>query len=97
MLTAKLFDYLSARSPILCIVKGGKEKELEAIFDDTNAGLLYYTEQPEEDSLYNFVLGLYRHWQTHKIASKPVLAEALKVYTTESELNRLLDILEESY
>ncbi len=40
VLTGKLFEYLGGTSPILAIVKGGRDKELESILRQTEAGIV---------------------------------------------------------
>jgi hypothetical protein len=61
VLTGKLYEYLAAGNPILCIVNGMKDAEIETLFRETNAGKVFYTTQ--ENLIRNWVLDLYNAWE----------------------------------
>ncbi len=48
VLTAKLWDYLATGRPILALVNGPGDQELEALLEGANAGAVFRTEAPGE-------------------------------------------------
>jgi hypothetical protein len=60
VLTGKLYEYLAAEKPILCVVNGMQDLEIETLFRETNAGKVFYTTQ--ENLIRNWVLDLYNTW-----------------------------------
>ena len=62
VLTAKLYDYLSAGRPILALVNGPDDPELRKIVEDSHAGRVYADERLPTD----WLLGCYQQWQESK-------------------------------
>jgi hypothetical protein len=52
LLTGKLFEYIEAGKQILCIVKGSKDLEIEALFDKFGLGTVFYSEDKLSDYIY---------------------------------------------
>lgn len=44
ILTGKLFEYLSTLNPIICLINGDKDAEIEKLFTDLNCGVVIYNE-----------------------------------------------------
>jgi hypothetical protein len=61
ILTGKLYEYLAARKPILALVEGAEDPELELILEQTESGRVFYAEDLPE--LEKFILGQYQDWQ----------------------------------
>ncbi|PPK87975.1 hypothetical protein CLV84_0936 [Neolewinella xylanilytica] len=59
VLTAKLYDYLSAGRPILALVNGPDDPELRAIIEGTHAGKVYARDASPTD----WLLGCYQQWK----------------------------------
>ena len=59
VLTAKLYDYLSAGRPILALVNGPDDRELRQIVEGTHAGRVY----DRTDSPRDWLLGCYQQWK----------------------------------
>ncbi|WP_035588015.1 glycosyltransferase family protein [Hippea jasoniae] len=59
ILTGKLFEYLMHEKPILGIVNGEKDKELEEIWNKGNLGLLVYNKNEYVDLIVDFIIKLY--------------------------------------
>ena len=62
ILTGKLYEYILAQKPILCIVQGSFDEEVSEIFNKHNLGLVYYTEETDMYVLNEWILSLYNQW-----------------------------------
>ncbi len=82
--TGKLYEYLAAKQPILLLVNGSQDEELEDIFHKTNAGLIAYNSLDGKELVSEFLEVKYNEWlQTGKV--KPVIQEtALNSYRWEN-------------
>jgi hypothetical protein len=58
VLTAKLYDYLSAGRPILVLVNGPEDPELKSIVEGTRAGRVF----PNETSPKKWLSECYQNW-----------------------------------
>lgn len=47
ILTGKLFEYLSASKPIICIINGTQDEEIEYMFRNINCGFVVYENSDE--------------------------------------------------
>jgi len=81
VLTGKLYEYLAAGKPILCIVKGMKDLEIEALFEEINAGKVFYPSQ--ENQIKNWVLDFYKTWEKTGQISFEMDKNALKNFDWE--------------
>ncbi|MBL7069126.1 MAG: glycosyltransferase [Candidatus Omnitrophica bacterium] len=63
VITGKFYEYLAAGRPILCIINGQKDEEMEKLFKDINVGLVVYNQPPLNRSLESFVKSLYSEWK----------------------------------
>ncbi len=60
VLTAKLYDYLSTGRPILAIMKGPNDPELETLLTETRTGAIFY----DGKSPQGWLLELYLAWRS---------------------------------
>ncbi len=83
ILTGKLYEYLAAQRPILALVQGGYEPELDGILQSVRAGFAYFSDAPDRAGLRHFILERYAAWQ--KGERGPAYGqEALEAYTWEA-------------
>jgi len=61
VLTGKLYEYLAAGKPILCLVNGMKDTEMELLFDQIHAGKVFYNFQ--SDLIKCWILDYYTMWE----------------------------------
>lgn len=90
VLTGKLFEYLGGTSPILAIVKGGRDTELESILKQTEAGIVIKSENDWKSKF----LSWYQAWKNNN----PILIEQSKVealFGWERSINKLMAKLED--
>lgn len=59
ILTGKLYEYIGAQNPILAIVKGGRDKEIDAFFGQYQLGHIHYTESGDLQTLKDWIVNLY--------------------------------------
>jgi hypothetical protein len=60
IITGKFSEYLTAEKPILCLINGDREPELEEIFMKMSQSAVFYTE--DIDEMANWLLRLYEKW-----------------------------------
>ena len=80
-ISSKIYEYLASRHPVLKIINGVKDEEIEAFFKELQAGLLIYNTEEYMSVLESFVLKQYLAWQNgiQEVWPKNVKAyEALK-------------------
>lgn len=78
VLTGKMIEYLQAGSPILAIVKGGMDIELQQILKEVSAGLTVTDSVDDERNIEDFILNLYSKWLQSGKNEKPVNFELMK-------------------
>ncbi len=91
IITGKFFEYLAAKNPILAIINGKKDKEIENIFSRLNAGGVFY---PSESSkIKNYLLDYYRQWlKSGKLNFKQNENE-IQALQWENQIKSLVDLL----
>lgn len=91
ILTGKLYEYLAARKPILALVEGAKDPELEQILEQTQSGRVFYDDGLPE--LEIFILTAYRDWQ--KTGGKMLLnpLDKLQSFTWPVLMDRLAEAI----
>jgi glycosyltransferase involved in cell wall biosynthesis len=61
LLTGKMFEYFEAGNPVLCVIKGVYDQEIESIFKELNAGFIVYDPSDLKD-VKSFVMLKYNEW-----------------------------------
>lgn len=90
--TGKLYEYLAAQRPVLLLINGCQDEELEEIFEETNAGLVAYNALKDKRLVEAFLMDKYLEWlQTGQV--KPAISpEKLSDYRWENMLRNFLEI-----
>jgi hypothetical protein len=91
ILTGKLYEYLAARRPILLMVDGVKDDELEEIFLETNAGLIVYNQIEMKRKVRDFILELYEEWLATGEVSHRINPQSLEKYRWENMMPTFLE------
>lgn len=84
ILTGKLYEYLAARRPVLALVNGDKDAELETIFSETQVGNVCYTREELASQLYLWFL----RWQKGE-TDQLLPEEPIKLYYWETSFRAL--------
>ncbi len=59
----KFNEYIAARKPILCVIEGGVDPELEEIYTPLTNSLLVYNSALFKEKMRVFIWGLYLQWK----------------------------------
>ncbi len=60
ILSGKFYEYLSSGRPIICIINGDRDREIENLFKITNAGIVIYTRSSDsQKKLKRYILKHY--------------------------------------
>ena len=94
LLTGKLFEYFEAGNPVICIVKGVQDSELENIFTELNAGHIAY-DPSDISTLKNFILSKYHEWEATGEVAQTIDHQKLKnSYSWEGQALKLLSAIQ---
>jgi hypothetical protein len=70
-ISSKIYEYLASSRPILVIVNGEQDKELEKFVEHLETGKLIYHKKEEKDKMKDFIFELYSKWETGHIEPYP--------------------------
>lgn len=97
VLTGKIFEYIESGTPILCLVKGVKDKELEGIIAEFNAGQVAYEPELSPGLLTAFFLSKYQEWNSGSYSNNFVNGKApLDAHSWDQRATFMLEKLEEN-
>ena len=93
VLTGKIFEYLEALNPILCLISGDKDPEFELLFDELSAGTVVYAPQQTKGKMRNFILDKYREWlATHRVQSSLNTTAIMKKYGWHQQVQKMFEM-----
>ncbi len=92
VLTGKLFEYMMFKKPILALVSGEKNAEIENILKDLNFGFTFYNDYSNINDFKNYILFLYHE---KIINNKKIIEESEKVskYDFQNLTQKYIDLL----
>lgn len=90
VLTGKLYEYIEARRPVLCIVNGTHDSELEEIFATTRAGLVTYNYLEELEKIKCFIEKKYQEWASKGDVNCEMSSESLAPFKWENIAQSLI-------
>ena len=91
ILTGKLFEYLATENPILAVINGEKDPEIETIFDDLNAGNVFY--EGDRNTIEEFILMYYTQWLNTGKTSHSPCRERFDKHSWNSREKQLKELL----
>lgn len=94
VLTGKLYEYLHARRPILAMVQGTADRELEEILSSTWAGAVAYHRPEYKEPVKAFIWREYQNWTIGLETEFRLNEEALKAYTWADQTRQFFRHLE---
>lgn len=94
VMTSKLGHYLAAGRPIIAVLNGPLDPELDAAITTSKAGYLYHTGTIDQKTrLKDFILQLYRTWAFSGAIPWRISPDLLPSYTWSTQVNHLLSHL----
>lgn len=94
ILTGKLFEYLTAGPPILALVNGPRDSELDEILSACDKGIACSGIPPEQDSqIKTFLLNAFQSWLNPPPSPPQAPADCLKPYTWQVQMEQLMKCL----
>lgn len=63
IVTGKIYEYLAARRPIVSIINGIKDKEIEEMVSGSKAGKVFYNNENNLFQLKSYILNQYKKWK----------------------------------
>jgi hypothetical protein len=95
VLTGKMIEYFEAGSPVLAIVVGQNDPELQAILHELEIGNTFSDQHQDLAGIKKFVLTEYNAWKATSRNRKPVSIDILKSkYSQEHTMKPLVEALE---
>jgi hypothetical protein len=92
IITGKFYEYLLSNRPIICIVNGEKDVEIENIFKKTKAGIVIYNNKKSENKLKKFLIEQYKNFKRKKFEYNYNYNE-VKKYSYQNIAKKLSKIL----
>lgn len=89
ILTGKFYEYLLYSKPIICIINGEKDLEIEQIFDSLDCGFVIYD---EINKISDVLEKYYKQWQEKQFTNLKYNTNELEKYTSRYLTNMLEDI-----
>ena len=93
ILTGKFYEYLSAQKTILALITGNRDREFEKLFNDLNAGILFYNKKESAHSLKEFLIKKITAWQSGEPNLQAINNELFKEFLWEYTAPRFLEFL----
>ncbi len=91
ILTGKFFEYLSTGNPVLTIITGKKDTEIENFFTYYNCGKIFYPQDTEK--LEQYIYKYYRQWQIKRQLDFKSNEKLLKKLQWENQIKKLVYLL----
>lgn len=92
IMTAKLADYLIAARPIIALVEGPADPELNQLIEATGGGRVFPSHNPDsKQQLRSFLLDAYRTWTFSGALPWQVNTQQLKQYTWTEQIKHLIN------
>lgn len=97
VLTGKMIEYFQSGSPVLGIVVGQNDPELQSILTELEIGTSFSDQPSDLDLMKSFILREYQHWKSTGMNRKPVNTEMLKTkYSMDAVMAPLWRILDKN-
>ena len=94
VLTGKMIEYIESGSPVLAIVVGQNDPELQAILQELEIGKSFSDQLVDHTGIKEFILTEYNAWKATGMNRKPVNIDVLKSnYSQESTMKSLVEAL----
>ncbi|MEZ4908868.1 MAG: hypothetical protein R2771_14795 [Saprospiraceae bacterium] len=91
VITGKFFEYLNTGNPILCIINGEKDQELEKIYTDLKIGKIFY--ENDNDKIKDWIWKFFTEWQNDGKIEFEYNQELLENYSWSNKTKELKNIL----
>lgn len=93
VLTAKFYEYVAAKNPILTIINGTQDHEFEKIFQAFSEGVVAYNNTSSKEDLETFVFNLYNKWKNNQVVKNEIHPDYLKYFYWEAMMPPFLDYI----
>ena len=94
ILTSKLYQYLAAQRPILALVEGNIDTELNYLITEVNGGFCHYTFYSQPELLEDWLSDRYQEWSLTQMVKNQSDFELVKDYTWEKQIKTWLTDLQ---
>ena len=91
ILTGKLYEYLNTDNPIFAFINGDTDTEFERIFDNINAGYVFYNNDKEK--IEKQISELFSQWKNKGKIEFSYNENEIKKYTWENRTKQLMDLI----
>lgn len=89
IVTGKIYEYIAASKPILLLINGETDTEMEAWFAELACGKVCYNNDNQLQQIESFILEIFAVWKETKL-SKPFIApEIVRAMSWEHQLEKL--------
>ncbi len=93
IVTGKIYDYLAAQNPIMLIVNGLEDVEMEQFFEKMQCGKVFYHREDNLKAIKKWIVDLYQAWMSDSLAQPYIATEKVQSLTWEAHTAQLLQLL----
>ncbi len=94
LLTGKIFEYFEAGNPVLCLIQGERDMEIEKLFNLLNAGIVVYDDTKAINILKDFIYLRYTDWKRDGKIQTTLREDVLiHEYSWQNQANKLLEVI----
>ena len=92
-MTAKLYEYLSSRNPILLVINGDRDEEFEKIFDELSLSKIIYSQDLFVEQAEIFIQKKYKKWLNNESLKVAKGHPSLQKYRWDNQIKGFLETL----
>jgi hypothetical protein len=93
LLTGKIFEYFEAGNPVLCVIKGVYDTEIENLFKELNAGFIVY-DFSDLTGVKSFIMSKYDEWLSSGKVQHTIYKDVLEQkYSWKGQAQKLIGAL----
>lgn len=97
VLTGKMIEYFRSGSPVLGIVVGQNDSELQSMLTELEIGTSFSDQPSDLEHMKSFILREYLHWKDTGMNRKPVNTDILKrKYSMDAVMTPLWSVLDQT-
>jgi len=89
IVTGKIFEYLSARRPILLLINGEQDIEMENWFKEMQCGEVFYNNLNYKELITNYILKYYNLWVNNKFPNSMISEQIIMDMTWANQVEKV--------
>lgn len=85
----KIYEYLASAKPILLLIDGETDSEMEEWFAELACGKVCYQQEAQLEELKGFLLQIFVQWTATRLSTPFISSETIQAMSWEKQLEKL--------